>query len=56
MVAEKEKMAVEKVKELGEVREMMQSALELQLEAKAELKIRKEQVYKLRAEVNELRT
>ena len=49
-------MATEKEKELGEVGEMMQLALELQLEAEAKLKIRKEQVYKLRAEVNELRT
>jgi len=48
-------LAAEKEKELGEVGEMMQSALELQLEAEAELKIRKEQVYKLRAEVHELR-
>ena len=45
-----------KKEELGEVGEMMQIALELQLEAEAELKIRKEQVYKLQAEVNELRT
>ena len=44
-------MTAEKEKELGEVGEMMQSALELQLEAEAELKIRREQVYKLRAEL-----
>ena len=34
---------------------MMQLALELQMEAEVELKVRKEQVYKLRAELNELR-
>ena len=51
LIAEKEKMTAEKEKELGEVGEMMQSALELQLEAEAELKIRREQVYKLRAEL-----
>ena len=41
---------------MGEIAEMMQSALELQMEAEAELKIRKEQVYKLRSELNKLRT
>lgn len=34
---------------------MMQSALELQIEVKEELKVQKEQVYKLRAELSELR-
>lgn len=34
---------------------MMQSALELQMEADAEFKVRKEQFYKLRAKLSELR-
>ena len=33
----------------------MQLALELQMEVEAKLKVRKEQVYKLRMELNELR-
>ena len=41
---------------MGEIAEMMQSALELQMEAEAELKVRKDQVYKLRSELNKLRT
>ena len=55
MVAEKEKLTDDKEKELGEIARMMQSALELQMEAEAELKVRKEQVYKLRAELSDLR-
>ena len=45
--AEKERVAEEKERELGEIAEMMQSALELHMEAELELKVRKEQVYKL---------
>ena len=55
MAAEKEKLADDKEKELGEIVGMMQSALELQMEAEAKLKVRKEQVYKLRVELSELR-
>ena len=40
---------------MGEIARMMQSALELQMEAKEKLKVRKEQVYKLWAELNGLR-
>ena len=55
LIADKERIANEKEKELGEIAGMMQSALELQMEAEEELKVQKEQVYKLRAELNELR-
>ena len=55
MAAEKVQATVYKEKEMGEVGAMMQSVLELQMEVEAELKVRKEQVYKLRAELNELR-
>ena len=55
LATDKERIADEKEKELGEIVGMMQSALELQMEAKAELKVWKEQVYKLRAELSELR-
>ena len=62
LAVEKEQLAAEKVqavadkeKEMGEVGAMMQSVLELQMEAEAELKVRKEQVYKLRAELSDLR-
>ena len=55
LAAEKEQLAIAKEKELEETADMMQSALELQMEAEAELKVRKEQVYKLRAELSELR-
>ena len=48
-------MAAAKEKELEETVDMMQSTLELQMEAEAELKVRKEQVYKLRAELSDLR-
>ena len=52
---EKEKVADEKEKELRDITGMIQSALELQMEAEAELKVQKEQVYKLQSELNELR-
>ena len=55
LAVEKERVADEKERELGEIVGMMQLALKLQMEAEAELKVRKEQVYKLRAELNELR-
>ena len=44
MAAEKVQAAADKEKEMGEVGAMMQSVLELQMEAEAELKVRKEQV------------
>ena len=53
MAAEKVQAATDK-EEMGEVGAMMQSVLELQMEAEAELKVRKEHVYKLRAELNGL--
>ena len=55
LAAEKEQLAAGKEKELEEITDMMQSALELQMEAEAELKVPKEQVYKLRAELSDLR-
>ena len=55
LVAKKKQLAAAKEKELEETADMMQSALELQMEAKAELKVRKEQVYKLLAELSEMR-
>ena len=55
LVVEKEWVADEKERELGEIVGMMQSALVLQMEAEAELKVWKEQVYKLQEELNELR-
>ena len=55
LAAEKEQVAAEKEKELGEVVDMMQSTLELKMEAKAELKVWKEQVYKLWAKLSDLR-
>ena len=55
MAAEKVQAATDKEKEMGEVGVMMQSVLELQMEVEAELKVRKEQVYKLRVEISDLR-
>ena len=55
LAVEKEKLVDKKEKELGEIAGMMQSALELPMVAEAELKVRKEQVYKLRVELSELR-